>query len=349
MVSGSSRRAEPTVIHVDGEALARNRIQFASSTDAKVRSFVGCGRCLSGQRVVIVDPESRLPCPEECVGEIWIQGPSVAAGYYERAAATAARLSAPPGRQRRGPVPPQRGSGLCPQPRVVRNRPGERPDHRPRPEFLSGRHRTHGRSRLRRVARRLRRRFFRRPGRSRPAGDRSGGRTSPARSGYRRGAAGDSPGRGRAARVGGSRHRAGQGRGRSQDIQRKDAAFRLPRTVPRAGNWKFSRRGSWIVAVPRRSIFRKTTARSFPPGLPRGPRPRPKSRPGWFGRSRRGCALPEVQIRVTTPFLEFGMGSLDAVEIAAGLERWLRGDCRLPRSIIIPTSPRWRIGWPIRH
>jgi acyl carrier protein len=33
--------------------------------------------------------------------------------------------------------------------------------------------------------------------------------------------------------------------------------------------------------------------------------------------------LPEAQVRVTTPFLEFGMGSLDAVEIAAGLERWL--------------------------
>ncbi len=33
--------------------------------------------------------------------------------------------------------------------------------------------------------------------------------------------------------------------------------------------------------------------------------------------------LPPAQVRVTTPFLEFGMGSLDAVEIAAELERWL--------------------------
>jgi len=33
--------------------------------------------------------------------------------------------------------------------------------------------------------------------------------------------------------------------------------------------------------------------------------------------------LPPSQVHVTTPFLEFGMGSVDAVEIAADLERWL--------------------------
>ena len=33
--------------------------------------------------------------------------------------------------------------------------------------------------------------------------------------------------------------------------------------------------------------------------------------------------LAPGDIRVTTPFLELGMGSLDAVEIAAALERWL--------------------------
>ncbi len=33
--------------------------------------------------------------------------------------------------------------------------------------------------------------------------------------------------------------------------------------------------------------------------------------------------LPTAQVQVTTPFIEFGMGSVDAVEIAAELERWL--------------------------
>ena len=33
--------------------------------------------------------------------------------------------------------------------------------------------------------------------------------------------------------------------------------------------------------------------------------------------------LPAAQLHVTTPFIEFGMGSVDAVEIAAELECWL--------------------------
>jgi len=33
--------------------------------------------------------------------------------------------------------------------------------------------------------------------------------------------------------------------------------------------------------------------------------------------------LPRAQVQVTTPFIEFGMSSVDATEIAAGLERWL--------------------------
>ncbi len=33
--------------------------------------------------------------------------------------------------------------------------------------------------------------------------------------------------------------------------------------------------------------------------------------------------LPAGQVHVTTPFIEFGMGSVDAVEIAAELECWL--------------------------
>jgi acyl carrier protein len=33
--------------------------------------------------------------------------------------------------------------------------------------------------------------------------------------------------------------------------------------------------------------------------------------------------LPQAQVHATTPFLDFGMASIDAVEIAADLERWL--------------------------
>lgn len=47
--------------------------------------LVGCGRPAKGLEVLVVDPASRLPCPDLTVGEIWIRGPSVAHGYWNRA------------------------------------------------------------------------------------------------------------------------------------------------------------------------------------------------------------------------------------------------------------------------
>ncbi|HLE83084.1 MAG TPA: AMP-binding protein, partial [Thermoanaerobaculia bacterium] len=53
-------------------------------TDAPARRLVGCGRPWGGQEVAVVDPDAgRRLAPGE-VGEIWIAGPSVAAGYFGR-------------------------------------------------------------------------------------------------------------------------------------------------------------------------------------------------------------------------------------------------------------------------
>src|SRR5262249_1451573 len=61
------------------------------------RRLVGCGRALSDLTVAIADPASGAPCPPGTVGEIWVAGPSVARGYWNRPDATAetfqARLS----------------------------------------------------------------------------------------------------------------------------------------------------------------------------------------------------------------------------------------------------------------
>ena len=45
--------------------------------------------------IVIVDPQMRQPCADGTVGEIWVQGPSVARGYYEQARGDAGGLRRP--------------------------------------------------------------------------------------------------------------------------------------------------------------------------------------------------------------------------------------------------------------
>src|SRR6185436_13992241 len=86
--------AEATVFAAGGDRAAPPIIRrFAGAA----RPLVGCGRPWLGQRLVIVDPESRQPCPDGRVGEIWLSGPSVARGYWNRPEATeetfAARLA----------------------------------------------------------------------------------------------------------------------------------------------------------------------------------------------------------------------------------------------------------------
>lgn len=48
------------------------------------RELACCGQPWSGQRVAIVDPVSCRRLPDGQAGEIWIQGPSVARGYWNR-------------------------------------------------------------------------------------------------------------------------------------------------------------------------------------------------------------------------------------------------------------------------
>ena len=43
---------------------------------------------------MIVDPRTRRPCDDDAVGEVWVQGPSVACGYYERPDVTAVSFGA---------------------------------------------------------------------------------------------------------------------------------------------------------------------------------------------------------------------------------------------------------------
>ena len=53
--------------------------------DASTRSapFVGCGKARDDGKVIIVDPTTLRLCPPGVVGEIWVNGSSVARGYWD--------------------------------------------------------------------------------------------------------------------------------------------------------------------------------------------------------------------------------------------------------------------------
>ncbi len=52
--------------------------------NAKTKTVVSCGPVIDNHEIEIVDPETGTICTEGSVGEIWLQGPSVASGYWGR-------------------------------------------------------------------------------------------------------------------------------------------------------------------------------------------------------------------------------------------------------------------------
>ena len=81
IVSGGPRLTLPVVLPIDPAALGEGRVAPAA---ADARGLVGSGRIAPDHEVAIVDPDTGARCPADRVGEIWVSGPSVAQGYWDR-------------------------------------------------------------------------------------------------------------------------------------------------------------------------------------------------------------------------------------------------------------------------
>lgn len=88
-------RSEPPVLEqVEVAWLEKGLAPRGVGGDARSKTIVGCGHARRQTEVAIVDPETRRTCPERAVGEVWIAGPTVAAGYWNQPEATAATFRA---------------------------------------------------------------------------------------------------------------------------------------------------------------------------------------------------------------------------------------------------------------
>ncbi len=84
IVSGGLKTAPPVLCSLKAAALAQNQVIVTDSKKEDYHTIISCGQSLPDQKVIIVNPETKTQCPEEEVGEIWVSGPSVAQGYWNR-------------------------------------------------------------------------------------------------------------------------------------------------------------------------------------------------------------------------------------------------------------------------
>jgi acyl-CoA synthetase (AMP-forming)/AMP-acid ligase II len=89
IVTSGARAESPTAIAICRSALRQGRVEPpARDRQGDVQQLVGCGTALKDQKLLIVDPQTLRRCPPDRTGEIWLQGPSVARGYWRKREAT---------------------------------------------------------------------------------------------------------------------------------------------------------------------------------------------------------------------------------------------------------------------
>jgi acyl-CoA synthetase (AMP-forming)/AMP-acid ligase II/aryl carrier-like protein len=89
MVTGGEQQALPVTTSISKAELEVNEVVEGGEKDRGDRSethavLVGCGQTMPGQQVIVVHPKTCQQCPPQQVGEIWVTGPSIGQGYWQR-------------------------------------------------------------------------------------------------------------------------------------------------------------------------------------------------------------------------------------------------------------------------
>uniref|UniRef100_K3WG10 Carrier domain-containing protein n=1 Tax=Globisporangium ultimum (strain ATCC 200006 / CBS 805.95 / DAOM BR144) TaxID=431595 RepID=K3WG10_GLOUD len=77
----------PSILNIKKSTVEAERkviIATAKESAGNVMTLVGCGKPMPTFKIAVVDPDSKKQLKEGQVGELWVQGPSVAVGYWNR-------------------------------------------------------------------------------------------------------------------------------------------------------------------------------------------------------------------------------------------------------------------------
>ena len=94
ITSGPRAGRGPVYLGISGNALEQNRVIPVPDSEPDVRYLVGIGYPWLDTKVKIVNPETLLLCQDHEVGEIWVSGSVVTAGYWNKKEETEKTFSA---------------------------------------------------------------------------------------------------------------------------------------------------------------------------------------------------------------------------------------------------------------
>ncbi|HEY0967632.1 MAG TPA: MupA/Atu3671 family FMN-dependent luciferase-like monooxygenase [Opitutaceae bacterium] len=96
MVTGCDITREAVIRRVDRTALEAGRFEIAPAGASAATTFdlVSSGRAILATRVAIVDPDACTRAAPGVIGEVWVAGPTLCAGYWQRPDVTEATFRA---------------------------------------------------------------------------------------------------------------------------------------------------------------------------------------------------------------------------------------------------------------
>ena len=74
----------PKITWIKSRALELRRVEESVEGDPEARSFASNGEPLPGYGVRIVNPDSLRECAPQEIGELWLSGPAIARGYWNK-------------------------------------------------------------------------------------------------------------------------------------------------------------------------------------------------------------------------------------------------------------------------
>jgi acyl-CoA synthetase (AMP-forming)/AMP-acid ligase II len=84
IVTGGPKARSPVIQNLMNLGLEQNQAIISPKKSEYTRTLVSCGQNMSDQQVRIVNLETLATCLADEVGEIWVSGPSVASGYWNK-------------------------------------------------------------------------------------------------------------------------------------------------------------------------------------------------------------------------------------------------------------------------
>jgi acyl-CoA synthetase (AMP-forming)/AMP-acid ligase II len=93
LVTGGHSGSGPITRRVSRTELQKGRVA-APTRPEDGQVLIGCGEPLVGEHVAIIASDSRRRLEVDRVGEVWVNGPNVAQGYWQNAGATASTFQA---------------------------------------------------------------------------------------------------------------------------------------------------------------------------------------------------------------------------------------------------------------